>query len=159
MNRDARQVLTEWLVLAAQQGNEAAFTDLYGLWAADLRRMALVRVERSDSADEVSTDVWLAIARGLARLDDPACFPRWAFRIVQRRSADWIRQRSRTRERDLAVSTDLVSYRRQPPKSGTTCCGCEPPSHGCRPTNVSCSICITTLPAASAKLPKRWGCR
>ena len=76
MKRDARQVLTEWLVLAAQGGSEAAFTDLHGLWRDDLRRLALVRVERPEAADEVLTDVWLAIARGLHRLGDPACFPR-----------------------------------------------------------------------------------
>ena len=65
MNRDSRQVLTEWLVLAAQNGSEAAFTDLNGLWQPDLRRMTLVRAEKPDAADEVLTDVWLAIARGL----------------------------------------------------------------------------------------------
>jgi RNA polymerase sigma factor (sigma-70 family) len=109
MNRDPRQVLTELLVLAAQRGEESAFTELYRLWANDLRRMALVRVERPDAADEVSNEVWVAIARGLGRLNDPACFPRWAFRIVARRSADWIRQRSRARQRDLAESAELIN--------------------------------------------------
>lgn len=103
MKRDSRQVLTECLVLAAQGGSEAAFTDLHGLWREDLRRLALVRVERQEAADEVLTEVWLAIARGLHRLDDPACFPRWAFRIVDRRSADWIRQRSLARRRETAT--------------------------------------------------------
>jgi len=103
MKRDSRQVLTECLVLAAQGGSEAAFTDLYGLWRGDLRRLALVRLERQEAADDVLTEVWLAIARGLHRLDDPACFPRWAFRIVDRRSADWIRQRSLARRRETAT--------------------------------------------------------
>lgn len=103
MKRDSRQVLTECLVLAAQGGSEAAFTDLHGLWREDLRRLALVRVEREEAADDVLTEVWLAIARGLHRLDDPACFPRWAFRIVERRSADWIRQRSLARRRETAA--------------------------------------------------------
>src|SRR4051812_46903897 len=106
MNRDSRQVLTEWLVLAAQNGSEAAFSDLHGLWRADFRRLALVRVERPEAADEVLTDVWLAIARGLPRLDDPACFPRWAFRIVERRSTDWIRQRTLMRRRELAAAAE-----------------------------------------------------
>ena len=104
MERDSRQVLTEWLVLAAQGGGETAFTDLHGLWREDLRRLALVRVERPEAADEVLTEVWLAIARGLKRLDDPACFPRWAFRIVERRSADWIRQRRLARRREIAAA-------------------------------------------------------
>ena len=99
MIRDARQVLTEWLVLEVQRGSERAFTELHDLWRGDLRRLALVRVEQPDAADEVLTDVWLAIARGIAKLDDPACFPRWAFQIVQRRSADWVRRRQVERRR------------------------------------------------------------
>jgi RNA polymerase sigma factor (sigma-70 family) len=112
MIRDARQVLTEWLVLEAKRGSERAFSDLHDLWQADLRRMALVRLEQqSDAAEDVLTDVWLAIARGLARLDDPACFPRWAFQIVQRRAADWVRRRSleRRRENAAAAEADLLA--------------------------------------------------
>jgi RNA polymerase sigma-70 factor (ECF subfamily) len=104
MKRDSRHVLTEWLVLAAQGGSETAFTDLHSLWRQDLRRLALVRVERPEAADEVLTEVWLAIARGLQRIDDPACFPRWAFRIVERRCADWIRQRSLARRREVSAA-------------------------------------------------------
>jgi len=103
MRRDPRQILTEWMVLDAQKGSETAFRDLHDLWREDLRRLALLRVERPEAADEVLADVWLAIARGLHRLDDPACFPRWAFQIVQRRSADWIRQRSLSRRREAAA--------------------------------------------------------
>ena len=111
MVRDTRQVLTEWLVLEAQRGSERAFRDLHDLWQADLRRMALVRLERADAADDVLTEVWLAIARGLARLDDPACFPRWAFQIVQRRAADWVRRRvvERRREDAAAAEADLLA--------------------------------------------------
>lgn len=106
MNQDAKQVLTEWLVLAAQGGDEAAFRDLHDLWRGDFRRLALVRVEQSVAADEVLTDVWLAIARGLRGLDDPACFPRWAFRIVDRRSADWVRGRTLERRREAAAANE-----------------------------------------------------
>jgi RNA polymerase sigma factor (sigma-70 family) len=112
MIRDARQVLTELLVLDAQRGSERAFRDLHDLWQHDLRRMALVRLaQQLDAADEVMTDVWLAIARGLPRLDDPACFPRWAFQIVQRRAADWVRRRSLDRQRQdtAAAEADLLA--------------------------------------------------
>ncbi len=103
MNPDPKQVLTELLVLSAQGGSEPAFRDLYELWTADLRRMALVRVERPDAADEVMAEAWVAIARSLARLNDPSCFPRWAFRIVERRCADWIRRAGFERHREAAA--------------------------------------------------------
>ncbi len=106
MNRDPKQVLTEWLVLSAQEGSETAFKELHDLWRADLRRMCFVRVGQAEAVGEILNDVWLAIARGLRRLDDPACFPRWAFRIVERRSAEWIRRRGLERRRELAAAIE-----------------------------------------------------
>lgn len=107
MNRDPKQVLTEWLVLSAQRGSETALKELHDLWSADLRRLCQVRVGQAEATGEILNDVWLAIARGLHRVDDPACFPRWAFRIVQRKSADWIRRRSLARRREIAVATEV----------------------------------------------------
>lgn len=104
MKRDARQVLTEWLVLTAQGGDEAAFRELHQLWTADFRRLARVRVERDEHAEEVVQDAWIAIARGLARLDDPACFPRWGMQVVQRRAVDWVRRRQRERHQENVLA-------------------------------------------------------
>lgn len=106
MTPEAKQTLTEWLVLAAAGGDEAAFRDLHALWRSDLRRLAVVRVERAVAADEVMAEAWVAIARGLHRLDDPACFPRWAMRIVERRCADWIRRQQRERKNAEAIEAD-----------------------------------------------------
>jgi len=117
MNPDPKQVLTELLVLSAQGGSDAAFRDLHGLWTADLRRMALVRVERPEAADEVLQDVWLAIARGISRIDDPACFPRWAFRIVERRCTDWIRRTTTARHREKQAAD--AAHELAPQTTGT----------------------------------------
>lgn len=105
---EPKQVLTELLLLRAQGGDEAAFRRLYELWRADLHRMALVWVERPVAAEEVGAEVWLDIARGLHRLDDPARFPAWALRIVQRRSADWVRRRSRERRREAVAASEAA---------------------------------------------------
>ena len=118
MIRDARQILTEWLVLEVQSGSERAFTDLHDLWREDLHRLALVRVERPEAADEVLTDVWLAIARGIRKLDDPACFPRWAFRIVQRRSADWVRRRQVDRRHEELAAAEAEQLAPAPAPDG-----------------------------------------
>lgn len=107
MPTDAKQVLTELLVLSAQRDSEAAFRDLYELWHHDLRRLALVRVEQPHAADEVMAEVWLAIARGVRRLDDPACFPRWAMRIVERRAVDWVRRRCTDRQHSAVATAEV----------------------------------------------------
>ena len=110
MNPDPKQILTELLVLEAQGGSESAFRRLHELWRRDLHRLAMVRVERPVAADEVQAEVWLDIARGLHRLEDPARFPAWAFRIVERRGTDWVRRRARERRHEAAVAneTDLL---------------------------------------------------
>jgi RNA polymerase sigma-70 factor (ECF subfamily) len=117
MNRDPKQVLTEWLVLEAQEGSETAFKDLHDLWSADLRRMILTRVERAHALDEIANEVWQGIARGLSQLDDPACFPRWAFRIAERRSTDWVRQRSLDRKREAVAINEADRLAPAPPPS------------------------------------------
>jgi RNA polymerase sigma-70 factor, ECF subfamily len=93
MSRQPRQTLTEYLVLGAQGGDAGAFAQLHAAWSADLRRFAMVRLGRTDAVDEVCQDAWIAISGGLRRLDDPACFPSWALRIVERRCCDWLRRR------------------------------------------------------------------
>lgn len=97
MNRDPRQVLTEFHVLQAQGGSDTAFTRLHELWHHDVLRVAQAGLRDTEAAAEVAQDAWVAAARGLGRLHDPACFPRWLFQIVRRRSADWVRRRQRER--------------------------------------------------------------
>ena len=107
MKRDARQILTELLVLQAQAGDEGAFRDLHDLWRADVLRMAIDRVDQLEQGREVAQDAWIDIARGLARINDPACFPRWALQIVQRRSADAVRRNQRDRRRSTALRAEV----------------------------------------------------
>lgn len=97
MKRDSRQILTELLVLRAQGGEDGAFTELHALWQRDVMRFAQSTVEDPPAAAEIAQDAWIAVTRGLARLEDPACFPRWLFQIVRRRAADWIRRQQRKR--------------------------------------------------------------
>ncbi len=86
-------------MLQAQGGSETAFRELYELWIADFNRLARVQVRTDDGVEEVTQNAWISIAKGLKRLEDPACFPSWAFRILHRRSADWIRRQQKERYR------------------------------------------------------------
>jgi RNA polymerase sigma factor (sigma-70 family) len=108
MPRDARHVLTEYLVLAAQGGDEAAFAQLHDLWSSDLRRFAAVKLGVGDGGDEVAQDAWIAIAKSLHQLDDPACFPRWALRVVERRCCDWLRRRRTAQTGLVPLTTEIA---------------------------------------------------
>ncbi len=111
MDRSPDTVLDELLVLRAQDGDEQAFSVLVGRWQRRLLRHAIHLTDRTDGAADVVQESWLAIARGIGRLDDPACFPRWALQIVTRKAADWIRQRRR--ERTL-LGRAAVNHRESP---------------------------------------------
>ena len=65
------------------------------------------------AAEDVVQETWVGIARGIARLGDPARFPAWAFGILQRRCADHFRRHYRDRDRNavLDVSAGATSSR------------------------------------------------
>ena len=107
MNRKAETVLDEYLVLAAQHGSEDAFRRLVIRWTPGLRRHAGRVLLDADAASDAVQDAWLAIAKGLGRLDDPTRFPGWAFAITTRKCVDEVRRRQRRREVTRRVADDL----------------------------------------------------
>ncbi|MBX3480290.1 MAG: sigma-70 family RNA polymerase sigma factor [Caulobacter sp.] len=97
MDRDPEQVLDEYLVVLAKAGSALAFSRLAIRWTPRLRRHAARLLARPDGAEDAVQDAWLAIARNLRGLDDPARFPAWALAITSRRCFDLIRRRQRDR--------------------------------------------------------------
>lgn len=90
------QILDELLVLRSQGGDQIAFEHLARRWQPRFLKLAR-RLTQSPDAGEVVQEAWLAIVRGLKRLDDPARFGTWALRIVAHKSTDWIRNRQKDR--------------------------------------------------------------
>jgi len=97
MTRSPNDILDEWLVLRCQDRDAEALRELVGRYQQRIWRHALYLTGQHEAAREVVQDTWLAIVRGLPRLRDPAAFRTWAYRMVTRRSADWIRRRQRDR--------------------------------------------------------------
>lgn len=104
----------QWLVLCAQSGDEEALRRLVDRWNPHLQRHASRLTGNPDGAADVAQEAWLAIVRGLKRLDDPACFRRWAYQIVTRKCADWVRGRQRRR----ATTETLVADPEHPEPTG-----------------------------------------
>ena len=110
MTRTHEDIQDELLVLQCQEGDGDALEALIVRWQPRLARLAWRLTGESEAARDVVQDAWLAIVRGLKRLDDPARFRWWAYRIVTNKCADWIRRRSVRRSaakeiRDAAAST------------------------------------------------------
>ncbi|NQV68957.1 MAG: RNA polymerase sigma factor [Pseudohongiella sp.] len=96
--RDLKQrSFNEWLIIRCQQGERDAFTALVKAWERRYYLYALNRLEDREAAKDVTQDCLLSISRSLGTLSDPAAFPKWSFRILERRCIDWLRKTIRER--------------------------------------------------------------
>lgn len=103
MCRTPEDIQDELLVLQCQEGDREALRALIARWQPRFGRLAWRLTREREAARDIVQDAWLAIVRGLRRLDDPARFRAWAYRIVTHKCADWTRRRvtRRTIEREM----------------------------------------------------------
>lgn len=106
MREPLQAIHDEWLVLRSQAGEAAALNELARRWHPPLWRFARRKIGRDDGAADAMQDAWLAMARGLRRLHDPAAFRRWAYRVVSRSCANWIRREQRRRRLKEHIRND-----------------------------------------------------
>jgi RNA polymerase sigma-70 factor (ECF subfamily) len=86
----------------AQRGDELAVAVLF----ADLqpRLLRFLRAQVPDVADDIASEVWIGIARGVGRFEgDAGDFRAWAFAIARRRVTD---HRRRSGHRPIEVMDD-----------------------------------------------------
>jgi len=104
MRRTHEDIEDELLILRCQDGEREALSALVNRWQPRLRAFAWRLTGERETARDVVQDCWMAIVRGLKRLDDPACFRTWAYRIVRNKCADWTRRRSVQRGADRVLA-------------------------------------------------------
>jgi RNA polymerase sigma-70 factor (ECF subfamily) len=69
---------------------------------------------RSEVAADLTQETWLVMVRNLDRLNDPARFRAWAFRILANKVTDWHR-RQRLEESALATEREQALKQQQGP--------------------------------------------
>jgi RNA polymerase sigma-70 factor (ECF subfamily) len=92
----ARQRLTAFdsLLVASKRGDETAFSALWRWLHPPLVRW--LAVVARDDADDLASEVWLAVARALDGFEgSDQQFTAWVFTIARRRVIDGARQRAR----------------------------------------------------------------
>lgn len=95
MNRESERIYDEFLVAAAVTGDQAALSRLVARWQPRLQRHAWRLLGDAERAKDMAQESWVEILRGLARLNDVAAFPAWAYRIVTRRCQREFRRKDR----------------------------------------------------------------
>ncbi|MBL4574345.1 MAG: RNA polymerase sigma factor [Gammaproteobacteria bacterium] len=88
----------EWLVIESQRGEKDAFNTLIKNWEQRYFLYALNRLKNREAAKDVTQECLISISKSLHKLSDPASYPKWSFRIVERRCVDWLRKTIRERE-------------------------------------------------------------
>ena len=81
----------EWLVMSAQAGDARAFERLHARWQMRIARAAYRYTACPETARDLAQDCWVGIWKGLGRLQDPSRFRAYAFGVLHRRGADYIR--------------------------------------------------------------------
>jgi RNA polymerase sigma-70 factor (ECF subfamily) len=93
MTGPSEQIVDEILVMDCQSGRAEALDLLVNRWQKRLWRYACRLTGNSEAAWEVTQESWLGIVRGIRRLNDPARFRPWAYRIVTNKANDWIKRK------------------------------------------------------------------
>lgn len=94
----------ELLVVLVQQGDKRALERLHGRWNTRLAKAALRYTGDPEKARDLVQECWIGIWKGVKRLRDPARFRSYAFAILHRKGADYLRGaiRDRTHLKDQA---------------------------------------------------------
>jgi len=92
MAKSREQIYDELLVLKSRQGDKEAFEQLVDRWQKRLWHYAFQVTNSEPAAWDVVQETWLAVIRGIRKLEDVAVFPKWAFRILDNKCMDWLRK-------------------------------------------------------------------
>lgn len=98
METQKQRSYNEWLVVRSQQGEIDAFDELIILWQQRWYRYAFNRLRDKEASRDVLQEGLLSLSKSIGKLSDPAAFPKWSFRIIEFRCADWLRKTVRERE-------------------------------------------------------------
>lgn len=104
MNNILSDIETQLLVMDAQAGSAHAMETLVRGYQKRLWRHAYRLTQNTDAAWDITQQAWLGIIKGLRKLNDPACFRAWAYRITTNKAVNWIndtRKRAHSHVEDI----------------------------------------------------------
>ncbi|HIJ70847.1 MAG TPA: hypothetical protein HPP87_05725 [Planctomycetes bacterium] len=78
------------LVMDARVGDSKAMEKLSGRWQKRLWLYTCRMTNNKEAAWDITRETWLGIIRDLGKLQHPANFKPWAYKIATNKSIDWI---------------------------------------------------------------------
>lgn len=98
------QILDEWLVLKAQEGDQQAFRQLVIKWHKKLLYQSHIRTKDWHEAEDIVQEVWQWVLGNLNKLKETSKFGAWIRTIVDRRSIDWVRKQQKQRDNQYLIA-------------------------------------------------------
>lgn len=95
------------LVLRSQTGEKDAFEQLVSRWQNPLWRHAYGLTGDREAAWDAVQDTWVAVVRGIRRLEDADAFPKWVFTILRNHCTDWVKRRQKSRHLEEELQPDI----------------------------------------------------
>lgn len=90
MDRAVEQLVDEILVMDCQSGSVKAMEMLVSRWQKRLWKYACNMTGDSEAAWDITQESWLGIIKGIRKLNDPANFRAWIYRITTNKAINWI---------------------------------------------------------------------
>ncbi len=109
MQINSEQILDQWLVLGAQNGDVEALDQLLKRWYPRLLRYSENQLSNHSDAKDVVQEALLVAAKTIGRLRDPASFPRWLYQILHRRGIDHLRKQGRQHLVDVDPAATMAA--------------------------------------------------
>jgi RNA polymerase sigma-70 factor (ECF subfamily) len=107
MDKKRPQIVDEVLVIEAQAGNVSALDRLIQRYHKRLLAYARRLLGNEEQAWDACQEAWMGIVKGLDKLDDPALFSAWAYRIVTNKCRDRQRREMRNRWQSLEAVEEI----------------------------------------------------
>ncbi len=101
------------LLAKAKNGEEAAFSEIYGLCFKKIYRFIFYRVSHKETAEDLAEEVFLKAFTKLSSVTEPGAFEGWLYQIARNLVIDYYRQKKTTValeeiENTLEYETNLV---------------------------------------------------
>lgn len=106
VDRSVEQLVDEILVMDCQSGRVKALEILVSRWQKRLWQYAYRLTGNTEGAWDVTQESWLGIIKGIRKLNDPANFKAWAYRITTNKSVDWIRKSKAVKQTSIEEIED-----------------------------------------------------
>lgn len=95
MEQDQDNLFNAILILRCQRRDEKAFRELVNRWETRLYYYLRRIVENENAVWDILQETWLAVFKGIRKLQDHRKFPAWLYQIAHNKAVSWLRKENK----------------------------------------------------------------